>query len=52
LMNLSFALDQRSAALGINMGFIYVALPISGVLITLNCIENIIYFFRQTQEQE
>nr|WP_217877197.1 TRAP transporter small permease [Pseudoalteromonas shioyasakiensis] len=52
LMNLSFALDQRSAALGINMGFIYAALPISGVLITFNCIENIIYFFRQTQEQE
>lgn len=35
LVQLAFQLDQISAAMGIRMGFVYLALPISGLLIAV-----------------
>lgn len=41
LVRLAFQLDQISAAMGIRVGFVYLVLPLSGVLITLFSIESI-----------
>ncbi len=41
LVRLAFQLDQISAAMGIRVGFVYVALPLSGILIALFSIESI-----------
>ncbi len=38
---LAFRLDQISAAMGIRMGFVYLALPLSGLLIALFSLEPI-----------
>jgi len=35
LVNLTFALDQTSAAMGLKMGYIYIVLPLSGLLMIL-----------------
>ena len=39
LVSLAFHLDQISAALGVRMGFVYLALPISGLLVMLFSVE-------------
>jgi TRAP-type C4-dicarboxylate transport system permease small subunit len=41
LVQLAFQLEQISAAMGIRMGFVYLALPIAGVLIILFSVELI-----------
>lgn len=42
LVLLAFRLDQISAAMGIRMGFVYLALPISGAVIALFSLESIL----------
>jgi TRAP-type C4-dicarboxylate transport system permease small subunit len=42
LVHLAFRLDQISAAMGIRMGFVYLALPISGALIAFFSLESIL----------
>lgn len=42
LVSLAFQLNQISAAMGIRMGFVYLALPIAGLLIVLFSIESIV----------
>lgn len=42
LVLLAFHLEQRSAAMQINMGVVYLALPISGVLLALFAIERLL----------
>ena len=51
LMMLSFELEQSSAALGINMGFVYAVLPLSGLLIVFNCVENIVNCLMNVMEE-
>ncbi|SJN49615.1 hypothetical protein CZ797_18145 [Pseudoalteromonas sp. JB197] len=51
-MMLSFELEQTSAALGINMGYVYIVLPLSGVLIVINCIENLVNYTQQTFKEQ
>lgn len=46
LMNIE--LKQTSAALGLNMGLIYSAIPLSGALIMLFCLDNIIRLIKST----
>jgi len=41
LVLLAFQLDQISAAMGVRVGFVYLALPLAGVLIVLFSIESI-----------
>ena len=41
LVRLAFRLDQISAAMGIRMGFVYLALPLSGTLVVLFSLESI-----------
>ena len=41
LVSLAFQLNQISAAMGIRMGFVYLALPIAGLLIVLFSVESI-----------
>ncbi len=41
LVQLAFQLNQISAAMGIRMGFVYLALPIAGLLIGLFSVESI-----------
>lgn len=43
LMLLAFHLDQNSAAMQINMGWVYIVLPASGVLFALFALEQLIY---------
>ena len=52
LMMLSFELKQTSAALEINMGYVYIVLPLSGVLIVINCIENLVNYAQQTFKEQ
>ncbi|MDQ2044757.1 TRAP transporter small permease [Pseudoalteromonas sp. 20-92] len=52
LMLLSFDLKQTSAALGINMGFVYLVLPLSGVLIAINCLDNLLQLAATRQKEE
>jgi TRAP-type C4-dicarboxylate transport system permease small subunit len=49
---LSFELNQTSAALGINMGYIYIVLPLSGGLIVINCIENLVTCAQQKLSED
>ncbi|NNM06400.1 MAG: TRAP transporter small permease [Gemmatimonadetes bacterium] len=39
LVRLAFRLEQVSASLGVRMGFVYLALPLSGVLVSLFSLE-------------
>lgn len=41
LVAMTMELKQTSAALGFNMGLVYSAIPLSGVLIVLFCLDNI-----------
>lgn len=41
LVIMTVELKQTSASLGINMGVIYFAIPLSGVLIVMFCLDNI-----------
>jgi TRAP-type C4-dicarboxylate transport system permease small subunit len=41
LVQLAFQLDQISAAMGVRMGFVYLALPLSGVLVILFSVDAI-----------
>jgi TRAP-type C4-dicarboxylate transport system permease small subunit len=41
LVRLAFRLDQISAAMGVRMGYVYLALPVSGVLIALFSLESL-----------
>lgn len=41
LVQLAFRLNQISAAMGIRMGFVYLALPLAGVLVIVFSIESI-----------
>ncbi len=41
LVRLAFRLDQVSAAMGVQMGFVYLALPLSGGLVVLFSLESI-----------
>lgn len=41
LVHLTMTTDQRSPALGLNMGVVYLALPISGVFILLSVVDEI-----------
>ena len=45
LVQLSFDLGQTSAAMEIPIGYVYLVLPISGILITLYAINFIIFFW-------
>jgi TRAP-type C4-dicarboxylate transport system permease small subunit len=51
LVLLAFHLEQRSAAMQINMGLVYLALPISGVLFALFAIERLLGKLPQESEQ-
>lgn len=42
LVLLTFELDQLSAALNIPMGYVYVVIPLSGALICLFCIDQLL----------
>jgi len=42
LVRLALQLDQISAALGIRVGFVYLALPLAGIVIILFSIESIV----------
>jgi TRAP-type C4-dicarboxylate transport system permease small subunit len=46
LMQLSLELQQISAALSINMGLVYAVLPISGVLLIIYSIANLLALFK------
>jgi TRAP-type C4-dicarboxylate transport system permease small subunit len=41
LVRLAFQLNQISAAMGIRVGFVYLALPLAGMLVTVFSIESI-----------
>ncbi len=43
---------QRSPALGLQMSWIYIAIPISMALIFLICAERLVRYFLSTQERE
>jgi TRAP-type C4-dicarboxylate transport system permease small subunit len=45
-----FALDVKSAALEIPLGYVYIVLPISGLLIIFFTIDNVIQFLRTQKE--
>ncbi len=42
LVRLAFQLDQISAAMGIRVGFVYLAVPLAGILITVFSVESIV----------
>ena len=42
LVRLAFRLDQTSAAMGVRMGFVYLALPLSGAVVVLFSLEAIV----------
>ena len=50
LVFLAFHLDQKSAAMQINMGIVYLALPISGVLLSLFSLEQMFGDVAQNNE--
>ncbi|MGQ8364969.1 TRAP transporter small permease [Glaciecola sp. 1036] len=52
LVNLTFELEQISAALEVKMGFIYFVLPLSGCLIIFYAIMNIIDVWTNNTQQE
>jgi len=52
LVAMNVELKQTSAALGLNMGLIYSAIPLSGTLIVLFCLDNITQLLKSTTELE
>ena len=42
LVYLTFILEQRSASLGVPLGFVYITVPISGILIVYYSLDNIL----------
>lgn len=42
LVRLSVELGQRSAALGVPLGWVYAALPVAGVLIVFDCVATVV----------
>jgi len=50
LMYTRFALDVKSAALEIPLGYVYIVLPISGLLIVYFTIDNVIQFLKANKE--
>ena len=50
LVQLAFRLEQISAAMGIRMGFVYLALPLAGVLVILFSLESISKAARGVEE--
>ena len=51
LVRLAFQLNQISAAMGIRVGFVYLALPLSGLLMVLYSIESIAEAATATDER-
>ena len=47
IVSMTLLFEQRSAALGIKMGYVYLALPISGLFIVLFSVEMAIQKFRE-----
>ena len=47
LVMMTAELKQTSAALGLNMGLIYLAVPLSGVLIVMFTVDNIYQLIRK-----
>ena len=47
IVSMTLLFEQRSAALGIKMGYVYLALPISGLFIVMFSVENAILKFRE-----
>lgn len=47
LVNLTFDLEQISAALQIKLGFVYLAVPLSGALMSFYSIENMIQTIKE-----
>ena len=45
-----FALEVKSAALEIPLGYVYIVLPISGILIIFFTIDNMIHFLREHKD--
>ncbi|NQZ90064.1 MAG: TRAP transporter small permease [Colwellia sp.] len=52
LVAMTVELKQTTAALGLNMGVIYLAVPLSGVLIVMFCIDNISQLLKSTPANE
>lgn len=52
LVSHSFFLNQTSAALEINLGFIYLSLPLSGLLIMFYSIENAITIVKNSKQNQ
>lgn len=52
LVAMTVELKQTSAALGLNMGLIYSAVPLSGVLIVMFCLDNISLLLKLTPASE
>lgn len=52
LVELSFELDQTSAAMGIPIGYVYLVIPVSGILMTLYAINFVIYFWNDDMLDE
>lgn len=50
LMYTRFALDVKSAALEIPLGYVYIVLPISGLLIVYFTLDNMIQFLKANKE--
>jgi len=50
LMYTRFALDVKSAALEIPLGYVYIVLPISGLFIVYFTIDNVIQFLKANKE--
>jgi TRAP-type C4-dicarboxylate transport system permease small subunit len=44
LVSMTFALEQTSAALSLPLGYVYLVMPLSGLLIVYYSIENILQF--------
>lgn len=51
LMYITLYLGQTSAALGIPLGYVYMVLPLSGLLIIYYSIQHSLYLFKDTKTQ-
>ncbi len=49
-MVLAFELDQTSAAMGVRMGVVYLALPLSGLIVSLFSLEAVAARRREGEE--
>ena len=52
LVNLTFALNQISPSLGIPIGYVYLVLPLTGLLMSYYSVYFIIHIFRQPRTTE